>query len=247
MPKLEKKVAVVTGAARGIGAAIFKRLVEDGAKVVGLDMNLDQVEATAKDIDPSGANAVGMACNIADREQVAAVFQKIYTDFGKVDILINNAGITKDAMFHRMSDVEWDAVIAVNLTGTRNCCKEVITGMREQNYGKIVNIASTSAYGNVGQTNYSASKAAVLGFTRTLAKEVGGKGITVNAISPGSINTDMIKTIPEHIRFMATEMTALKRFGEPAEIAAVASFLASEDSSYVTGEEILVCGGILMR
>lgn len=246
MGKLAQKVAVVTGAAQGIGAAVLKRLVEDGAEVViGLDMNQGQMEATAKEVDPTGKKAVGMACDVSNKAQVAEVFARVYRDYGKVDILVNNAGITRDAMFHKMEDEQWDAVLKVNLAGVYNCCKAVVLNMRQQKYGKIVNISSTSAHGNAGQTNYAASKAALLGFTKSLAKETGGNNITVNAISPGLINTDMVKSMPEHIQMMAVQLTATKRFGEPHEVASVVSFLSSDDSSFVTGEEILVCGGFI--
>ncbi|WP_343213170.1 3-oxoacyl-ACP reductase FabG [Fusibacter paucivorans] len=247
MKKLESKVAVVTGAAQGIGAAITKRLMEDGADVVvALDLNLEQLEATAKELDAAGKQVVAKKCNVADKEEVAKVFGEIMDEYGKVDILVNNAGITRDAMFHKMSQEQWDQIISVNLSSLYNTCKVVVPKMREQNYGKIVNISSTSAWGNAGQTNYAATKAGVLGFTRSLAKELGGKNVTVNAIAPGLIETAMTKAMPEHISSMALMLCPLARMGQPEEIASVASFLASDDSSFVTGDCIQVSGGFLM-
>lgn len=244
MSKLENRIAVVTGVANSIGAAILQRLAEDGANVViGLDINREQLETTVKKIDPTGKKAVGMACNTVDKAQVTEVFKQIYDKFGKVDILVNNAGITGDTVFHKLLEEQWDAVIKVNLTGIYNCCTAVVANMREQKYGKIVNVAVTTARGNIGQANYSPSKAVLLGFTKTLAKELGAHNITVNAVSPGLINTDLDQAIPEHLRFMAVQLAATKRFGEPTEVASVVSFLASDDSSFVTGEEIMVCGG----
>ncbi|KGK88650.1 hypothetical protein DP73_12140 [Desulfosporosinus sp. HMP52] len=247
MAKLENKVAVVTGAAQGIGAAILKRLLEDGAaSVVAIDINQEQLDQTAKELDASSEKVIPMKCNIADRNEVTDVFKKIYEKLGKVDILINNAGITRDSMFHKMPQDQWDAVISVNLTSVYNCCQAVVDKMRKQEYGKIINLSSTSAWGNVGQTNYSASKAGLLGFTKSLAKELAGKNITVNAIAPGFIDTEMTRSMPEAAKSMALMLIPAARAGNPAEVASVVSFLASDDSSFVTGECIKVCGGFLM-
>lgn len=247
MGKLENKIAVVTGGAKGIGAAIVKRFYDDDAKtVISLDMVKEQAEAAAREVDPSGAVVYAMKCNVADEAEVAAVFAEIYEKFGKVDILVNNAGITRDAIFHKMAREQWESVLDVNLNGTFNCCKGVVAKMREQNYGKIVNISSSSAWGNAGQTNYSASKGAVLGFTRSLAKELGQKNITVNCIAPAMIDTDMTKAMPETIAEMAVMLTPLGRKGSPSEVAAVVSFLSCDDSSFITGECIQTGGGYLM-
>lgn len=247
MTKLLNKVAVVTGAAQGIGAAIVKRLLDDGAaSIVALDINQEQLEQAAKELDPTGKRVIPKKCNIADRNEVTDVFSKIYEELGKVDILVNNAGITRDAMFHKMTQDQWDSVISVNLTSVYNCCQAVVNKMRQQKYGKIVNLSSTSAWGNAGQVNYSASKAGMIGLTKSLAKELGNKNITVNAIAPGLIDTEMTRSIPEPMKSMAIMLCPAARAGDPSEVASVVSFLASDDSSFVNGECIKVCGGFLM-
>lgn len=245
--KLDGKYAVVTGAARGIGEAIAKRLYEDGAAGIAiLDIDQDSAQKTAARIDASGKIACGFSCNVAKNPQVNEVFNEIKQQFGRIDILVNNAGITRDSMFHKMEDEQWDAVLAVNLNGVYNCCKAVVSDMREQEYGKIVNLASVSAFGNIGQTNYGATKAAVIGFTKCLAKEVARNNITVNAIAPSYVETEMMQAVPEKVREMFLSKVPAQRFAEPSEIAAVAAFLASDDSSFVTGECIVVSGGSYM-
>lgn len=246
MGKLLNKVAVVTGGAQGIGAEIVKRLVEDGAKVVALDLNEEKLTQTASQLDETGETVVPMVCNVANRESVEDVFATIYEKFGKIDILVNNAGITRDAFFHKMTKDQWDSVLDVNLTSMFHTCQAVIPNMRAQEYGKIVNVSSTSSWGNMGQANYSASKAGVIGLTRTLAKENGLKNITVNAIAPGQIDTEMTQNMPENIKMMALMLTPAGRVGDPAEVASVVSFLSSDDSSFVNGECISVSGGFLM-
>ncbi|UOE94724.1 3-oxoacyl-ACP reductase FabG [Alkalihalobacillus sp. LMS39] len=246
MGKLLNKVAVVTGGAQGIGAEIVKRLVEDGAKVVALDLNEEKLTQTASQLDETGETVVPMVCNVANIESVEDVFATIYEKFGKIDILVNNAGITRDAFFHKMTKDQWDSVLDVNLTSMFHTCQAVIPNMRAQEYGKIVNVSSTSSWGNMGQANYSASKAGVIGLTRTLAKENGLKNITVNAIAPGQIDTEMTQNMPENIKMMALMLTPAGRVGDPAEVASVVSFLSSDDSSFVNGECISVSGGFLM-
>ena len=248
MGKLTGKYAVVTGAGKGIGRAIAQRFMEDDvAGVALLDMDLDMVSATAKELDPTGQRAIAVGCDVSDQANVHEAFAQVFAAFGRVDILVNNAGITRDAMFHKMTIEQAKKVMDVHFYGTFYCCQEVIPGMREREYGKIVNISSTSAFGNIGQTNYSAAKAAIDGFTRTLALESARKNITVNSIAPGMINTDILKTIPEKIMAQKIAATPAQRVGEPSEIASVASFLASDDSSWVTGNCILACGGLKMR
>ena len=245
--KLTGKYAVVTGGGKGIGEAVVARLCEDGvAGVAVLDIGLESAGQSARAADPAGKVAFGYACNVADRDQVREVFAEIKARFGRIDILVNNAGITRDSMFHKMEDAQWDAVLAVNLNGVSNCCRAVIAGMREQQYGKIVNLASVSAFGNIGQTNYGASKAAVIGLTKCLAKEAARNNITVNAIAPSYVETDMMKAVPEKVREKFMSMVPAGRFAEPSEIASVAVFLASDDSSFVTGECIIVSGGSYM-
>lgn len=245
--KLDGKYAVVTGAARGIGEAIAKRLYEDGAAGIAiLDIDQDSAQKAAARIDVSGKIAFGFSCNVAEKQQVNEVFNEIKQQFGRIDILVNNAGITRDSMFHKMEEEQWDAVLAVNLNGVYNCCKAVISDMREQKYGKIVNLASVSAFGNIGQTNYGATKAAVIGLTKCLAKEVARNNITVNAIAPSYVETEMMQAVPEKVREMFLSKVPAQRFAEPSEIAAVAAFLASDDSSFVTGECIVASGGSYM-
>ncbi len=200
----------------------------------------------AKNIDPSGNHAVALACNVADRKEVNEVFNEILQLSGRVDILVNNAGITRDSMFHKMDDNQWDEVINVNLTGMYNCCKAVVDGMRRQKYGKIVNLASVSAFGNIGQTNYGASKGGVIGFTKCLAKELARNNCTVNAIAPSYINTEMLQAVPEKVMQKFIDAIPMNRLGTPEELAAVVAFLSSDDASFVTGECIVVSGGSYM-
>lgn len=246
MEKLTGKVAVVTGAAQGIGAKIVERLLTDGAKVVALDVNEEKLTETAFLLDETSERVIPMKCNVSERTEVNDTFAKIYEKFGKIDILVNNAGITRDAFLHKMDPEQWDSVIQVNLTSMYYTCQAVIPGMRKKEYGKIVNISSTSSWGNMGQGNYSAAKAGVIGLTRTLAKENGSKNITVNSIAPGQIDTEMTKNLPEEIKMMALLLTPAGRVGNPSEVASVASFLSSDDSSFVNGECISVSGGFLM-
>lgn len=237
----------MTGGAKGIGEAIVKKLCEEGAAGVAvIDIDQKSAEQSAHNADPAGRTAYGYACDVTDKDQVQDVFTAIKERFGRIDILVNNAGITRDSMFHKMEDAQWDAVIAVNLNGIYNCCKAVVGDMREQAYGKIVNLASVSAFGNIGQTNYGASKAAVIGFTKCLAKEAARKNITVNAIAPSYVETDMMQAVPDKVREKFMAMVPAGRFAEPGEIASVAAFLSSDDSSFVTGECIVVSGGSYM-
>jgi len=248
MGKLTQKYAVVTGAGKGIGRAIVERFLEDGVEGVAiLEMDITLGEATAKELDPTGDRVIAVQCNVAVQEQVHAAFEKVFEKFGRVDILVNNAGITRDAMFHKMPAEMAKLVMDVHYFGTFYCCQEVIPGMRERSYGKIVNISSVSTFGNVGQTNYSAAKTAIEGFSRTLALESGRKNITVNCIAPGMVDTDILKTIPEDIMKAKIASVPMQRLGATSEVASVASFLASDDSSWVTGNVIMCCGGQKMK
>ncbi len=241
------KIAVVTGAAQGIGAAIAKRLYDDGADYVALlDLNAEKLSAAAAAIDPSGKRAGAHVCNVSKSDSVREVFGQIEQAFGRIDILVNNAGITRDAMLHKMTDEQWLSVIDVNLNSMYYCCKAVVPGMKERKYGKIVNLASVSAFGNLGQTNYGASKGGVIGFTKCLAREVARNRVTVNCIAPSYINTDMLRAVPEAVMQKFLNAIPMERLGEPEELAAAAAFLCSDDSSFVTGECLVVSGGSYM-
>lgn len=244
MSTLIDKYAVVTGAGKGIGAAIVKRFLDDGiAGVAMLDYAYDVVAETAKELDPSGERAIAVGCDVSNPEQVHAAVKEVVKTFGRIDILINNAGITRDAIFHKMVRSDWDAVINVNLNGPYNMCHEIVPFMRAQEYGRIVNISSVSANGSVGQANYAASKAGLIGFTKTLAREGGPKNIIVNAIAPGYIETDMLRAVPAERRATYTNIVPLRRLGEPSEIASIVSFLSSDDTSFMTGQCLTVSGG----
>lgn len=241
-----KKVAIVTGAAQGIGAATAKKLASEGAKVSIVDINQEQAEKTAATLDPTGDKVIGLACDVSNEKSVAEMVAKVIEKFGKVDILINNAGITRDAMAHKMSVDQWKLVLDVNLSGTFYVSQAVIPFMKEQKYGRIVNLSSSSAYGNIGQANYAASKAGILGMTKTLAKELGRHNITVNAVLPGMTATDIIKTIPSDVMEHLKKQIPLGRPAEPEEQAEAICFLASDAASYITGVELVVSGGALI-
>ncbi len=240
MADLKGKFAVVTGGGKGIGAAIIKRFVAENAAGVAI-WEYDQAlaEKCAAEV---GGNVIAIRCDVSNGEDVKAATAKTLEAFGRIDILVNNAGITRDVMFHKMTEQQWDAVIGVNLKGTYYCCKEIVPLMREQNYGKIVNLSSSSAYGNAGQTNYSATKAALIGFTKSLAKESARKNITVNAIAPSMIDTDMMRSVPPEILTRYIAGIPAGRLGSPDELASVAFFLSSDDSSFVNGVVLDVSG-----
>ena len=241
MRNLAGKYAIVTGGGQGLGAAMVKRFIaEEAAGVAILDYNLEKAQAIAAEV---GGNIIAIACDVSKEEQVKAAVEQVLAAFGRIDILVNNAGIIRDAMFHKMSDDQWNQVINVNLNGLYYCCKHVVPLMREQCYGKIINVSSTSAYGNAGQCNYSATKAAIEGFTKSLAKEGARKNITVNAVAPAHIDTEMQRSVPAEILEQSIKRNPAQRLGSPDELASVVLFLASDDSSYVNGVVIPVCGG----
>jgi len=248
MYDFSSKYAVVTGAGKGIGRTIAERfLQEDVAGLAMIDYDEELVKKTAAELDPAGEKVFPVYCNVADEDQVKEAFGKIFAHFGRVDILINNAGITRDAMFHKMTPAQMHQVMDVNFFGTYNCIYHVVPEMRKQEYGKIVNISSTSSYGNVGQANYSASKAAIEGMTRTLAKELGRKNITVNCVLPGFIDTEMMRAIPEDMLNQKVAATPLKRMGDPKEVASLVTFLASDEASYVSGCCIICSGASIIH
>ena len=245
--RLENKIAIVTGGARGIGRAISQRLASEGAKIAIVDIMLDVAEATAKEFAGQGFEAKAYAANVAKPEDADATVKKVIADFGRVDILVNNAGITKDNLIMRMSEAEWDAVIAVNLKGTFNFTKAAVTPMARQRSGKIVNIASVvGRMGNAGQANYSASKAGVIALTKSTAKEFGSRNIQVNAVAPGFIETEMTAKLPQSVRDTFMMVIPAKRPGKPEDVANVVFFLCSPDADYVTGQVINIDGGMLM-
>lgn len=246
--RLKDKVAIVTGSGRGIGEGIVLRFAEEGAKIIVNDVNEADAKSVVEKIKAKGGKAVAVVGSVASREVVQKMVDAAVKEFGTVDIIINNAGITRDVIMHKMTDEQWDQVIAINLTGVfygMQCAGRV---MREKGYGKIINISSTSALGNVGQVNYSASKAGVIGMTKTVAKEMGPKGINVNAIAPGMIWTDMMKSMPaetlQQMDAMLPYIVPLNRKGSPLDIANLALFLASDESSFITGQVIFCDGGM---
>lgn len=248
MRNLKGKYCIVTGAGKGIGKAIVKRfLEEEAAGVAILEWNLELAEATAKELDPAGQRVIAVKCNVADSDAVKAAVDTVVAAFGRVDVLINNAGVTRDKIFHKMTDDDWYTVININLNGVYNLCKYIVPLMREQESGAIVNISSTSIMGNPGQANYAASKAAMQGFTRTMAKELARKNVRMNCIAPGYIDTEMMRAVGEdRLNAMINGIPA-KRLGDPDEIASLAVFLCTEDSSWVSGQTIIASGGAICQ
>lgn len=245
--ELEGKVALVTGAAQGIGKAIAHLLAKNGADVVVSDINLEKAQETSEAIQKMGRKSLALKVNVVDLSEVERMVETILGQFGRIDILVNNAGITRDRLILRMTEEDWDAVLDVNLKGTFHCTKAVIRHMAKQRSGKIVNIASVSGeMGNPGQANYSASKAGVIGFTKTIAREFAARGINVNAIAPGFIQTAMTDAIPEKSKETLIQMIPMERLGQPEDVAEAVLFLVSERSSYITGQVLNVNGGIYM-
>jgi len=244
MKRLENKVAIITGGANGLGFEGAKRFIEEGARVVIADFN---VEAGLNAKEMLGKNAVFIQVDVSNSNSVKEMVNETIEIFGKVDILINNAGITRDKMLHKMSEDDFDAVINVNLKGVFNCTQAVVPYMREANYGRIINTSSVvGVYGNIGQTNYSATKAGLIGMTKTWAKELGRKGITVNAVAPGFISTSMLSTVPLKVLESMKQMTSIGELGETEDIANAYLFLASDEAKYITGHVLHIDGGIMM-
>ena len=243
---LEGKVALVTGASRGIGLAIAKRLGSAGARIVVMDMAFREgSEAVIKALKEVGAEATTHEANVTDGEQVEALFKSVEEEWGGVDILVNNAGITRDALLMRMTDEQWDAVLNVNLKGAFLCARAAIRGMMRKRWGRIVSLSSVVALGgNPGQVNYAASKAGLIGMTRTLSKEVASRNITVNAVAPGFIGTDMVDALSDEMKAKVMERIPMDRFGTAEDVAGVVAFLASEEASYVTGQVVGIDGGL---
>jgi 3-oxoacyl-[acyl-carrier protein] reductase len=245
---LRDKVALVTGAARGIGREIALNFARQGADVAVVDISLADAEAVASEIRNMGRRAVAVSGSVGNTEDVETFVGKISAELGRIDILVNNAGITRDTLLLRMKEEDWDTVLNVNLKGTFLCTRAVAKLMIKQKYGRIINIASVVALsGNAGQANYSASKAGIVGFTKTVARELASRNITVNAIAPGFIATNMTDVLPENIKKELMAQIPLGRLGSPEDIANTAAFLVSDAASYITGQTISVNGGMVMQ
>ena len=246
MKRFENKIVLVTGAGRGIGASIAKRFASEGAEViVNYSGNDEAAQKTVDEITATGGQAQKYKCSVNDSESVKVMIDEIIKEFGRIDILVNNAGITKDGLMLRMTDEDIDRVIDVNLKGTFNCTKYVSKYMLKQKSGKIINISSVVGLsGNAGQVNYSASKAGIIGITKSAAKELSSRGITVNAVAPGYVDTDMTKVLSDNIRNEILKNIPLQRMGNVEDISNCVAFLASEDASYITGQVISVDGGM---
>ncbi len=244
---LQGRVAIVTGAAQGIGRAIAETLAEAGADVVVADLDPTRSKDTVAAVEKAGRKALNLKVNVADANDTKAMAEQVIKDWGKIDILVNNAGITRDGLLLRMKEEDWNLVLQVNLNGTFHCTKAVLQPMTKQRYGRIVNIASiVGAMGNIGQANYAASKAAVIGFTKTVAREYASRNVTVNAVAPGFIDTAMTQGLAAEVKEALQKQIPLARLGTPADIANAVRFLVSEDASYITGHVLHVNGGMLM-
>jgi 3-oxoacyl-[acyl-carrier protein] reductase len=247
MPSLDGKVAIVTGAAQGIGRTIAETLARAGADTVVADLDPGRSQETADAVGKFGRKALNLKVNVADWNDVKQMVDRVIKELGKVDILVNNAGVTRDGLLVRMKEEDWNLVLQVNLFGTFNCTKAVLHSMTKQRSGRIVNIASiVGVMGNAGQANYAASKAAVIGFTKTVAREYASRMVTVNAVAPGFIDTAMTQGLPADVKETLLKQIPLGRLGQPTDVAEAVRFLASEEAGYITGHVLHVNGGMLM-
>lgn len=239
--------AIITGAGRGIGKAIGETLARRGVNIVVADVDLDMAKEAASELEKLGIRSIGLKADVSRESEVSGLFEHAVKEFGKVEILVNNAGITKDGILMRMKEEDWDAVIDINLKGTFLCSKEAVKVMVKQRYGRIINIASVVAFiGNPGQANYSASKAGIVGLTKTIAKEYAARALTVNAVAPGFITTAMTDALQENVKQEMMKAIPMCRFGTAQDVANAVSFFASPESGYITGQVIHVNGGMYM-
>jgi len=244
---LENKVAIITGAARGIGFAVAKRFLQEGARVAIWDVNEELLSEASKRLEVGVDRLITMAVNVTNAKAVEESYTKVEEAFAPVDVIVNNAGITRDAMLHKMTEEQWDQVIDVNLKGVFLCGQIAAKRMRERGTGVILSTSSiVGLCGNMGQTNYAATKAGVIAMTQTWARELGGKGVRANAVAPGFTNTEMTAVIPEKVINLMNSKTPMGRFAEPSEIAAAFTFLASDEASFITGQVISVDGGLTL-
>jgi 3-oxoacyl-[acyl-carrier protein] reductase len=245
---MANRIAFVTGASRGIGRACALALSAAGAKVVLAARQLDKLEAVAAEIRTAGGEPHVVSIDLASPDAIKEAFSKASKDFGRIDILVNNAGLTRDGLAMRMKRDDWDAVIQTNLSGSFFCIQQVMPGMVRERWGRIINITSVvGESGNPGQANYVASKAGLIGLTKSLAQELASRNITVNAVAPGFVETDMTASLSDELKAKITDAVPLKRIGKPEEIAAAVKFLASDDAAYITGHVLDVNGGMYMR
>lgn len=244
---LEGRVSLVTGAAQGIGKEIALELARAGSNIAVADILFEKAEETAKEVEALKRRAKAYNMDVSNAEEVQQIVNKIFEDFGKIDILVNNAGITRDSLLIRMKPEDWDKVLSINLTGVFNCTQAVLRWMLKQRYGRIVNIASVvGLMGNIGQSNYAASKAAIIGFSKSVAREIATRGITVNVIAPGYIDTPMTQKLPEEVKKGFFNQIPIPRLGLPKDIAKGVKFLVSDDAEYITGQVLNINGGMYM-
>jgi 3-oxoacyl-[acyl-carrier protein] reductase len=247
MGSLEGRVALVTGSGRGIGAAIARTLADSGASICINDIDQKTAESTAAELEATGVQTIAVQADVGDFEQAEQMVKTTIDKFGKIDILVNNAGLTRDQVLMRMPEEDWDLVLRVNLKSAFNCSKAAIRNMMRNRYGRIVNMASVSGVaGNFGQTNYSASKAGMIGFTKSLAREVATRNITVNAVAPGYIPTDLTDDMAEEFKEAIRAQIPMGRFGDKQDVANAVAFFVSDEASYITGQVLNVDGGMVM-